>query len=76
MKQRCQAIGTTVLRAVEAQNFVLQPLTVLLSYPIVASVPLLNTAVEWKMQIVQRELNRTEGATKCQALTHPGWGKQ
>jgi hypothetical protein len=58
MKLRCQIFGTPVLFAYGALAFVLQRLTVLLSYYIVASVPLFGAPVRWKMGVVRMELNR------------------
>ena len=57
MKLKCQLFGTRVLGTAKAVKFVPQPLTVLLSYWIVASVPLFGALVEWKMAIVRMELN-------------------
>ncbi len=57
IKLRCRIFGTRVLSTGEASKFVPQRLTVLLSYWIVASVPLLSARVEWKMAIVRTELN-------------------
>jgi hypothetical protein len=57
IKLKCQIFGTRVLSTGEAAEFVTQRLTVLLSYWIVASVPLLSARVEWKMAIVRMELN-------------------
>jgi hypothetical protein len=57
MKLKCQVFGTRVLSTAKACEFVTQRLTVLLSYWIVASVPLLSARVEWKMAIVRTELN-------------------
>ena len=57
-------MSTTVPGTWHGQNFVLQLLTVLLSYRIVASVPLANTQEKWRMPIVRRELNRTEGGNE------------
>jgi len=41
-----------------------QRLTVLLSYRIVASVPLLDSLLKWKMAIVRTELNRSKGGNE------------
>ena len=57
IKLKCRIFGTRVLGTGEAAEFVTQRLTVLLSYWIVASVPLLSARVEWKMAIVRTELN-------------------
>ena len=57
MKLKCQIFGTRVLSTAKAAEFVPQRLTVLLSYWIVASVPLLSARVEWRMAIVRTELN-------------------
>ncbi len=57
MKLRCQNFGTRVLGTGKAAEFVTQRLTVLLSYWIVASVPLLSARLEWKMAIVRTEVN-------------------
>jgi hypothetical protein len=57
MKPKCQVFGTGVLGTARASKFVPQPLTVLLSYSIVASVPLFRAVMELKMAIVRRELN-------------------
>jgi hypothetical protein len=51
---------------------VLQRLTVLLSYEIVASVPLLRSVVKQKMAIVSTELNRTEG-NKTMPSAYASW---
>ena len=61
MKLRCQAFGTPVRSTAKAAKIVPQRPTVLLSYWIVASVPLLGAFMKWKMAIVRMELNRTEG---------------
>ena len=57
IKLKCQEFGTRVLSTGKAAEFVTQRLTVLLSYWIVASVPLLSARVEWKMAIVRTEVN-------------------
>jgi hypothetical protein len=58
MKLRCQIFSTPVLFAPGALEFVLQRLTVLLSYYIVASVPLFGALARWRMGVVRMELNR------------------
>ena len=57
IKLRFQVFSTGVLSTERAKKFVTQRLTVLLSYSIVAYVPLLDALVEWKIAIVQTELN-------------------
>jgi hypothetical protein len=76
MKLWCQLPGTRVLGTGGRLKFVPQRLTVLLSYQIVASVPLVRTLVEWKIAIVGTEPNRSEGELKCKALTLRGWVKR
>lgn len=57
MKPKCQLFGTRVLGTAGTKKFVPQSLTVLLSYSIVASVPLFRAVMELKMAIVRTELN-------------------
>jgi hypothetical protein len=76
MNPRFQIFGTRVLGTPKGRKFVTQRLTVLLSYAIVACVPLVCAMAEWKMAIVRTEANRSEGAMRCQVLMHPGWVKR
>src|SRR5580658_4155218 len=61
MKWKCPHFGTRVLGTARPAKFVPQRPTVLLSYWIVASVPLLRAMGKCKMAIVRREVNRAEG---------------
>jgi len=72
MKLRFRSLGTPVPCPNVAHGIVLQRLTVLLSYEIVASVPLLRPVVEQKMAIVSTELNRTEG-NKTMPSAYASW---
>ena len=72
MKLRFRTLGTPVPCPNSALGIVLQRLTVLLSYAIVASVPLLRPVVEQKMAIVRTELNRTEGI-KTMPSAYASW---
>jgi len=61
MKPWCQHFSTRVLGTGWACEIVPQRLTVLLSYPIEAYVPLLKPHMELKMAIVRTQFNRSEG---------------
>ena len=76
MKLRCQIFGTRVLGTSGTLKFVPQPLTVLLSYSIVAYVPLFAALVERKMDLFAGNSIDLRGAMRCQALMHPGWDKR